>query len=249
MSSPLDVTPVPHLIRREIVSYSRRDGRLSRVHQKAWDEHHGRYVVIPERDERRTSIAAHWRFDPVAVFGRQAPLVVEIGSGGGDTILAAASAHPGTDHLAIDVYRPGVAQTIVAAARAGLDNIRILEGDAAQVVATALPSAAIDELWVFFPDPWPKPRHHKRRLVASPFLASAARVLRSGGLLRLATDWEDYAVAMVHAAAACPEWENVGGTEGYGPRFPGRPVTRYERKGLTAGRTVRDLTLVRRSDG
>lgn len=233
-------------IRREVVSFARRDGRLSHRHQQAWDEHHARYVVEPMREARSTSLAGDWVFDASAAFGRCAPLVVEIGSGDGDVVLASARAHPERDHLAVEVYRPGLARTIVGADRLGLDNVRMLIADARALVEHGLPPESVTEVRVFFPDPWPKARHHKRRLVDAGFVADVARVLRPGGVLRLATDWQDYADVM---RAVCEAESALAsahpGTE-WAPRFEERVETRYERKGAASGREIRDLAYVRR---
>lgn len=229
------------LLRREVVSFARRDGRASAQVTRAFEPPLDRFVVRPARDERSTSLAAGWRLDAPAEFGRVAPLVVEIGSGTGESVLAAARAHPEADHLAVEVYRPGAARTILAADRLGLTNLRVLEGDARALLATGLPAGSVDEIRVFFPDPWPKARHHKRRLVQPDMLADAARALRPGGRLRLATDWADYAEHMREALARVEAFEG-----GPGPRFAERPLTRYERKAVAAGRTVVDLDLVRR---
>jgi len=232
-------------IRREVVSYARRDGRLSHRRQQAWDAHHAEYVVEPDRDVRSTSIAPGWVFDAEAVFGRRAPLVVEIGSGDGDAVLASAEANPDVDHLAVEVYRPGLARTIVGASRSGLRNLRVLAADARMLVDRALPESSVRELRVFFPDPWPKARHHKRRLVDDDFVASASRVLEPGGVLRLATDWQDYADAMREACERAEGLESLHPDSPWGPRFEGRVVTRYERKGVALGRDIRDLAFGR----
>ncbi len=241
------------LIHREIVSYSRRDGRLDPRRQKAWDAHHAAYLIEPRRDLRNTSIADDWRLDPAAEFGwapekPAPPLVVEIGSGTGDVLLDAARRHPDTAYLGIEVYLPGVATTLIRAAREHLTNVRLLSAEALAVLRSALPEASVAQLWVFFPDPWPKVRHHKRRLVGAAFLDAAARVLRPAGVLRLATDWDDYAAQMLAVTRADRRFENpydAGG--GMAPRFD-RVPSRFERKGTDLGRTIHDLTLVRRGD-
>lgn len=234
------------LIPREIVSYSRRDGRLDQRRQKAWDAHHAAYLIEPARDLRNTSIDPAWRLDPAAAFGwlpgERRPLLVEIGSGTGEVLLDAARRHPDASYLGVEVYLPGVATTLIRAAREGLGNVRLLSAEALAVLRTALPAGSVTELWAFFPDPWPKMRHHKRRLIATPFLDAAARVLGPGGVLRLATDWADYAAQMAAVTRMHPAFD--GGVSG---RFD-RPLTRFERKGLDRGRAIVDLTLVRRED-
>ena len=228
-------------MRREVVSFARRDGRHSHRHQQAWDARHARFVIDPPRQGRSTSIAPTWSLDVPAAFGRVAPVVVEIGSGDGEAVLASARAHPEVDHLAVEVYRPGLARTIVAAARGGLENVRVVPGDARALVEGALPPESVREVRVFFPDPWPKARHHKRRLVDDAFVAAVTRVLEPGGVLRLATDWQDYADAMRAACEAAPGLESRHPAKPWAPRFEGRVLTRYERKGLDSGREIRDL--------
>jgi tRNA (guanine-N7-)-methyltransferase len=235
--------------RTQPVSFVRRSARLTKSQQKAWDTKRERYLVEVPRSRAATSVDPGWRFDAEATFGRRAPLVVEIGSGQGEAVVAAADAHPERDHLAVEVYTPGLAQTIVRAERcrdrAGLDNLRLLQANAAELLETALPAASVDEVWVFFPDPWHKSRHHKRRLVRPSFAALVARVLRPGGVLRLATDWEEYAGRMLEVLDAAEGLVNAHGPRGVAPRFDGRVLTSFERKGEAAGRGVTDLEYVR----
>lgn len=231
-------------VRREVVSFTRRDGRVRPKIARAWSARHEAFLVEPDRLDRDASLHPRWRFDAQACFGRSAPLVVEIGSGTGEALLASAAAHPEADHLGVEVYRPGVATTILRAERRGLGNVRMLEADAATLLRTGLAEGSVREVRVFFPDPWPKTKHHKRRLVTPALLAQAARVLGDGGVVRLSTDWPDYARQMLLAARDTPEFENP--YSGFSPRWEGRTMTRFERKGIAAGRAVNDLMLVRR---
>lgn len=235
---------LPRGVRREVVSFARRDGRVHPKIARAWSERHEALLVQPDRLERDASLDPDWRFDAAAVFGRRAPLVVEVGSGTGEALLASAAGHRGVDHLGVEVYRPGAAKTVIRADRRGLTNVRVLSADAAALLRTGLRDRSVAELRVFFPDPWHKAKHHKRRLVTAAFLADAARVLADGGVLRLATDWADYAEAMLAAAERTPEFSNSHAS--FAPRFAGRETTRFERKGIAAGRVVKDLELVRR---
>jgi tRNA (guanine-N7-)-methyltransferase len=239
-----------HRFRTQPVSFVRRSARLTASQQRAWDDKRGRYLVEAPRAAARTSVDPGWRFDAEAVFGRRAPLVLEIGSGLGENVVAAAAQHPGRDHLAVEVYTPGLAQTIVRAEKQGdgqgLDNLRLLQVNAAELLATALAAGSLDELWIFFPDPWPKSRHHKRRLVTPDFAALAARVLRPGGVWRLATDWAEYGEQMLAVLEASDDFRNAHGAGSVAPRFAGRVLTSFERKGLAAGRSVTDLEYVRR---
>lgn len=245
--------------RRAPVSFVRRSARLTASQRRAWDTRRERYVVEVPRDVAATSVDPGWRLDVAGELGRRAPLVVEIGSGQGEAIVAAAAAHPERDHLAVEVYTPGLAQTIVRAGHAGadpgrdggapgteLDNLRLVQANAAELLATALPEGSVDELWVFFPDPWHKARHHKRRLVTPEFARLAARVLRPGGVWRLATDWVEYAEQMLEVGEADDAFRNAHGPGAVAPRFEGRVLTSFEKKGADAGRTVTDLTFVRR---
>ena len=278
-----------HAIRSRVRSFSRAGGRLTDGQARALAEYGGRYILdIPRADAIRT-VARSFRLDPEAAFahtGQKRPLVVEVGSGGGEAILAHAAAHPGVDHLAVEVWETAIARLVRGSAERGLHNLRVAPADASQLLATALPVGSVSEVWVFFPDPWRKPRHRKRRLVSTAFADSVARVLRPGGVWRLATDWADYAWQMrdvLEAVSALPagiepdmtepyfRYDDAGarpelgaetaveGSLGNGPdpgspagvrggwseRFAGRVMTRFEDKGIRAGRTVRDLCAVR----
>lgn len=238
--------------RTQPVSFVRRSGRLGTRQQRAWDEHRDRYLVEAPRDVARTSVDPSFVLDPAVLFGRSARLVVEIGSGQGEAVVAAAAADPSTDFLAVEVYTPGLAQTVLRAAQRDLTNLRLLQVNAVEVLATTLPEGSVDELWVFFPDPWHKSRHHKRRLVTPSFATLVERVLRApddgapGGILRLATDWDGYADQMVEVLDAAPGLANAHGPGGVAPRFEGRVLTGFERKGTAAGRVITDLEYVRR---
>lgn len=174
-------------------------------------------------------------FDAPAVFGRAAPLVVEIGSGMGEATAAMAAADPGRDVLAVEVHTPGLGNLLRLVEAAGLRNVRVLEADAREVLADLLPAGSLDELRIFFPDPWPKARHAKRRLVTPALLDLVASRLRPGGRLHVATDWAGYAEQVRQLVAAHPSYGPVGTDRG------SRPVTRFEQRGRDAGRPVHDL--------
>lgn len=211
--------------------------------QRGWDQWHERYVLPIPRAERRTSVGAGASVNWAAEFGRPAPLIVEIGSGNGDSLVPMAAARPMEDVVAFEVFEPAVASTIARLGRDGVENVRMVMADAVDGLTKLFPTASISELWVFFPDPWPKPRHHKRRLVNRDFAALVADRLAPGGLLRLATDWDEYADWMRDILDPFPLLRNEHADEaGWAPRFPDRPVTKYEQRGLDAGRTVHDLT-------
>ncbi|MDR6866416.1 tRNA (guanine-N7-)-methyltransferase [Microbacterium resistens] len=230
----------PRTFRDEPVSFVRRSGRMSEAQERAFVELAPHYLVDVPRDVAWTSVHPEARFDPAARYGREAALVVEIGSGQGHAIVAAAAARPDTDFLAVEVFRAGLARTMLDADRAGARNLRLMEANAPEVLSSFLPEGAADEVWVFFPDPWHKKRHTKRRLVRQGFGATAGRALRDGGLLRLATDWEDYALQMREVLDAEPDLERAFDGE-WAERFDGRVMTAFERKGIAKGRAIRDL--------
>jgi len=227
------------------VSFVRRSGRMSEAQERAFAEHSQFYMIVTPRSAGATSVHPDARLDHAATYGREAPLIVEIGSGQGHAIIHAATSRPGDDFLAVDVFRAGLARTMLDAQRAGVRNLRLIEANAPEVLETLLPEAAAHEVWVFFPDPWHKNKHTKRRLVKPPFGEIVAGALRNGGVVRLATDWEDYALQMRDVLDAAPSLERA--FEGaWAPRFEGRPETAFERKGTAKGREIRDLTYRRR---
>lgn len=237
--------PTPRF-RDKPVSFVRRSGRMSDAQERAWAELAPFYVIDVERDRAVTSVRPGAAIDPAAVFGRAAPLIVEIGSGQGHAIVHAASTDPSTDFLAVEVFRAGLARTMLDADRAGISNLRLVEANAPEVLEHLLPEASASEVWVFFPDPWHKTKHNKRRLIAPAFPPLAARVLRDGGLLRLATDWEDYALQMREVMADAADFVPVYPAEHeWAPRFEGRTMTAFERKGIAKGREIRDLAYQR----
>jgi tRNA (guanine-N7-)-methyltransferase len=239
--------------RTKPVSFVRRSGRLTDSQKRIWAERHADYLIDVPRAVARTSVDPDFVLDAEAVFGRRAPLVVEIGSGLGDAVVDAAAGDSRRDYLAVEVYQPGLAHTIARAERAGvalgqkgLPNLRLVQANAAELLETTLAAGSVDELWVFFPDPWHKARHHKRRLVTGEFAALAARVLRPGGTLRLATDWAEYAEQMIEVLDANEDLANPHGPGGVAQRFERRVLTGFERKAHQAGRAITDLTYVRR---
>ena len=179
-------------------------------------------------------------FDAVRVFGRSAPLVLEIGSGMGEATAAMAAADPDRDVLAVEVHTPGLGTLLRRVEAAGLTNVRVLEGDAREVLADLLAPGSLDEVRVFFPDPWPKSRHAKRRLVTPAFASLVASRLRPGGRLHVATDWASYAEQVEQVLAGSDELVVVSRDRGT------RPVTRFEQRGLAAGRSPYDVVAQRR---
>ena len=236
MTDPAPPTSDARTFREKPVSFVRRSGRMSEAQERAWTELAPAYVVEAPRDVASTSIRPGSAIDPIAVWGREAPLIVEIGSGQGHAIVHAASSRPGDDFLAIEVFKAGLARTMLDADSAGARNLRLVEANAPEVLQHLLPEASVDELWVFFPDPWHKKKHHKRRLITPEFARLAASRLAPGAEWRLATDWADYAAQMREVLDAEPTLEG-GPVE----RWAERPVTRFERKGLDVGRDIVDF--------
>ena len=238
-------------------SFTRRSRELPVNLARTWEVHADRYVIEPRRGVGYTTVADDFHLDTEELFGRRAPLTLEIGSGTGEQIVAAAAANPDRDYLALEVWVPGIAKLISKAVDAGVGNIRVLEADVAQALPIMLGDACLDEVWTFFPDPWRKARHRKRRLVSDEFALQVARVLRDGGVWRLATDWDDYAWQMRDVIEGCPLFENpyVGQRPdpedpepkrgGFAPRYEGRVVTHFETRGIDAGRRVHDVIGVR----
>ena len=230
----------PRRFRDKPVSFVRRSGRMSDAQERAWDDLAPEYLIEVPRGIAGTSVAAGSHLDPARVWGRSAPLVVEIGSGQGHAIVHAAASRPDTDFLAVEVFKAGLARTMKDAAAADVHNLRLVEANAPEVLQHLLPAGSVSELWVFFPDPWHKAKHNKRRLIAPPFTGIAAAALAPGGVLRLATDWEDYALQMREVMdAAAPFARDFAGE--WAPRFDGRVMTAFERKGIAKGRDIRDL--------
>jgi tRNA (guanine-N7-)-methyltransferase len=225
----------PH---RDIVSFVRRSARMNPSQQRAWQDHRDAYLVEVDRGLMSTSVAPQDPLDWSAVFARTAPLIVEIGAGNGDSLVATARAHPNTDIIGFEVFEPSIASTVGKLAAQGLTNARVVLGDGVQGLRWLVQPAALDAVHAFFPDPWHKSRHHKRRLLSPDTCALVAERLRPGGLFRVATDWEDYALAMHEVldgsalTNTCDDWA---------PRFDERPMTKYEARGVAAGRTVYDL--------
>ena len=232
---------------RRTVSFVRRTERLTEAQQRVWDTRRDAYLVdVPRGAGGTLSVDPTWAFDAAATFGREAPIVVEIGTGQGENVVAAASASPEQNFLGVEVYTPGVARAMVRAEAldpgAGLANLRMAQVNAVDFLATGLPEGSVDELWVFFPDPWPKRGHHKRRMLNADFATLAARVLRPGGVLRIATDWPHYAEQIRETFDAADGFTNEAGSGNFAPRFDGRILTAFEARGIKAARPIADLT-------
>ena len=219
---------------QEVTSYARRGNRLSPRQQAAWDRHAHEWLIP-------ASVADDPPLDGARWWEGEAALVVEIGSGTGEALAQLAAARPSYNLLGLEVWRPGIAQTFAHLERAGAANVRLLALDGVWVLEHLFGPGDLAELWTFFPDPWHKKRHHKRRLVNPEFAALAASRLATGAAWRLATDWPDYAEHIEAVLGAEPLLE--GGRTG---RWDDRPMTKFERRARREGRSVSDFTYVRR---
>ena len=218
---------------RPIRSFVLRQGRVSNAQQRALDELKPRYA-IPFQAEL---------LDLDQAFGRAAPKILEIGFGMGETTARIAAAHPENDYLAIEVHSPGVGSLLKQIDELGLANVRIMQHDAVEVLKRMIPDASLDGVHIFFPDPWPKKRHHKRRLIQAPLVALLCDKLKPGGYFHAATDWQEYAEHILAVLAAEPRL--VNSAEGYAPRPGYRPLTKFEQRGLRLGHGVWDLVFRR----
>jgi tRNA (guanine-N7-)-methyltransferase len=226
--------------RREVVSFVRRSNRMRPNQRRAWDAYRDRYVLDVPRLDTSTSIHPAAAMNLIEVFGRDAELIVEIGPGAGDSLIPMAAARPRANVLALEVYQPAIARMLSQLARTGLDNVRIVEADAVPALEYLVPAGSVDEIWLFFPDPWHKARHHKRRLLNPEFAALSASRLRPRGIMRIATDWGDYAEWIREVLDSDPFFVNLY-PNGWAPRWDARPITHFEQRGLDAGRQIFDL--------
>lgn len=263
----------PSFYRAEPVSFVRRGERMTAGQQRAWDDMRDKLLIEVPRHHASTSILPDAEIDIPGAFPHpERPLTVEIGSGLGEATAHAAEQHPERNFLAVEVYTPGLAKLMEEVRDRGLENVRVMQANAPEVLDVALKPGQVDELWIFFSDPWHKKRHHKRRLITDAFAERAAAVLRPGGTWRLATDWSNYAEQMRRIIADSPNFTNLHRGEraglkspltdirrqeiekreaepdfvdeqgGWAPRFEGRTLTSFEAKALKAGRNIFDLT-------
>jgi tRNA (guanine-N7-)-methyltransferase len=221
---------------RSIRSFVTRTGRITEAQERALETLWPKYGV---------------ELEPVplnldTLFGRQAPRSVEIGFGNGDNLARMAAAHPERDYLGIEVHRPGVGRLLLALEEGQLTNVRLICHDAVEVLAQQIGEQSLDEVIILFPDPWPKKRHHKRRLVQSAFIELVTGRLAPGGLIRLATDWQPYAQEMLATLGSNPRLQNLAADGTYIPRPADRIVTRFERRGERLGHDVWDLAFRRK---
>jgi tRNA (guanine-N7-)-methyltransferase len=219
---------------RPIRSFVLRVSRTSNAQRRAVDELLPRFGIefVPRP------------LDLDAAFGRHAPRILEIGFGMGEVTAQLAQSHPDRDYLGIEVHTPGVGNLLKLIDEHGLGNVRVVRHDAVEVLQQMIPADSFDGAHVFFPDPWPKKRHHKRRLIQPAFVHLLASRIKPGGYVHLATDWEDYATQMLQVLATEPLLENTA--DGYAGRPASRPQTKFETRGLNLGHEVRDLLFRRR---
>jgi len=217
-----------------IRSYVLRQGRFSPGQQRAYAQ------LLPR-------FGISYQAKPVDLdqaFGRHAPVVVEVGSGMGETTARIAAGNPATDYLAIEVHAPGVGSLLKQVEEAGLTNVRVVRHDAVEVLRDMVAPGSLAGIHVFFPDPWPKKRHHKRRLLQPDFAALAASRLAPGGVLHVATDWQEYADHVLAVLSATPGLENTA--DGFAPRPAARPETKFEKRGIKLGHGVWDVIFKKR---
>lgn len=226
----------PH---RPIRSFVLRQGRLTAGQQRAFDNLWPRFGI--DYDARP--------FDFSVLFGNDRPVFLEIGFGNGESLASMAEAHPEHNYLGIEVHGPGVGHLLIRIETLGLENIRILRHDAIEVLQHCIPTGSLQGLFLFFPDPWHKKRHHKRRILNPAFVTELGRVIRPGGFFHAATDWEDYALQMMSVLSAADAlFENSAGSGQYTPRPDYRPLTKFEQRGHRLGHGVWDLIFTRRGD-
>jgi tRNA (guanine-N7-)-methyltransferase len=240
-------TSGPDVPRRTVVSFTDRGGRMTAGQQRAWERLWHRYGADApgfdrDPDGPRPPLD-DGRLDASAWFGRRAPLRLEIGSGMGETTAALAAAEPDADHVAVEVYPPGLAQLLMRLEERELANLRLVRGDAVIVLEDLVAPDSLAGIRVYYPDPWPKRRHHKRRLIQPATVALMASRLAPGAALHLATDIADYAEWMLEVTDAEPLLDNPHG--GFAPRPTWRPRTKFEARAEQEGRPSRDLLLVR----
>jgi len=223
----------PSVTHPPIRSYVLRQGRFSPAQQRAYAELMPRLGITYQPQP----------LDFKAIFGREAPVVVEIGSGMGETTARIAAASPDIDYLAIEVHAPGIGSLLRRIEEEGLTNLRIVQHDAVEVLRDMVPPGSLAGIHVFFPDPWPKKRHHKRRLVQPAFALLAATRLARGGRLHVATDWQEYAEQILEVLSAVPGLANTAA--GFAPRPAWRPETKFEQRGRRLGHGVWDVLFTR----
>ncbi len=221
--------------RRAIRSFVVRAGRMTTAQQRAWRDLWPQWGIVD----------ADAPVDFSTTFGRTAPVTLEIGFGNGESLIALAMAHPERNFVGLEVHPPGVGHLLLRCETECATNVRVVCHDAVEVLQQRVADGTVDEILLYFPDPWPKKRHHKRRIVQPAFVDLVARKLAPGGVFRMATDWEPYAQHMLETAGGCPALRNESPAGGFVARPDSRPVTRFERRGQRLGHGVWDLAFRR----
>lgn len=229
MTSPDDNRPL-----RNIRSFVRREGRITAGQQRALQDLWPRY-----------GLEANTVLDTANIFGRKAPCTLEIGFGNGDSLATMAEQQPEYDFIGIEVHRPGVGRLLQQLEEHNLNNVRVMREDAVQVLKSCIPDNSLDRVLLFFPDPWHKKRHHKRRIVQPGFIELLSVKIKTAGCLHMATDWEDYAAHMLEVMEQSPAFRNCAGAGNFSPRPAYRPVTKFEQRGQRLGHGVWDLLFER----
>ncbi len=221
---------------RKVRSFVRRPGRITAAQRRALTELMPRFGI--EFQDRQLNLDT--------VFGRSGPRLLDIGFGAGEALLSLAANNPRVDYLGVEVHEPGIGRLLLLLERAGLSNVRIIQRDVVEVLASMLADASLDGVNLFFPDPWPKKRHHKRRLVQPPVAREFARVIKPGGLLHFATDWEDYAEHAREIITADGAFTAIPAEKLKADPASLRPPTKFERRGQQLGHGTWDLLYERR---
>lgn len=230
-----NATEQPEKHMRTVRSFVTRAGRMTEGQQRAMEQQWPKLGLEFKNG----------RLDLAAAFGREAPVVLEIGFGMGDSLVEMAKAQPEKNYIGIEVHTPGVGRLMNNVTELGLENIRIYAEDAVEVLRDCIPDGSLDTLQLFFPDPWHKKRHHKRRIVQAAFAESLRTKLKVGGVFHMATDWENYAEHMMEVMTAAPGYRNAAGEGQYSPQPEWRPVTKFQRRGERLGHGVWDLMFER----
>ena len=221
---------------RPIRSFVLREGRLTPGQERAFRDLWPAWGI---------DFSAANPLEPQEFFDNEHPVWMEIGFGNGESLAAYAQANPDINYLGIEVHGPGVGHLLLRIDELGLTNLRVMKHDAVEVMKR-LPDASLEGVMLFFPDPWHKKKHHKRRILQAAFVDELARLIRPGGIFHAATDWEEYAEQMLEVLGACDAFENTAGENEYSPRPESRPLTKFEQRGQRLGHGVRDLLFRRR---
>lgn len=227
--------PDPSGIIRPIRSFVRREGRLTTGQARALHELWPQFGIEPGAAT----------IDCVQTFGHDAPVILEIGFGNGESLATIAAAHPENNYIGIEVHRPGVGSLLLRLEEQGIKNVRVICHDASEIIQKNIADESLNSIYLFFPDPWPKKKHHKRRLVQPGFVQQLRRKLKVGGRFHMATDWENYAEHMMAVVSDAEGFFNIAGEGNYSPKPEYRPETKFERRGKKLGHGVRDLVFQR----